>query len=215
MVNKQFISKQFKKEWNYYIENNSIDYIKTPLFYKLHLDLSKEEFEKYIKNFYEMIQNDNIFGYNILDKMFHFKEIELFKLEYKGKIYRQKDYKNAIAWIKHFLQDNNFSIQEILNFNKDEDVKVFSSEFIKDYSKLSIQDKIIYFQHRNWGVDKMTKDKGNPHTKTEGWGKLKEKLEKLNSNIIFNPDGSRLSKFLGSARDSQYYPVNESNNSNL
>ena len=61
MINKQFISKQFKKEWNYYIENNSIDYIKTPLFYKLHLDLSKEEFEKYIKNFYEMIQNDKIF----------------------------------------------------------------------------------------------------------------------------------------------------------
>ena len=52
----------------------------------------------------------------------------------------------------------------------------------------------------------MTKDKGNPTTKTEGWGKLKEKLEMLNSGVIFTPNGSQLNKFLGSARDSQYYP---------
>lgn len=206
MINKVFIKKQFLKEWNYYINNGSIDYIKTPLFYKINLNLPKSEFEIYIKNFHKWVKNNDIFGYNILDKMFHFKEIELFKIKYKNKEYHQKDYKSAITWIKSFLQDNNFTINELLDSNKKFDFKVFSLDFIKDYSKLEIDNQILYFQHRNWGVDKMTKDKGNPKNKTEGWGKLKEKLENLNSNIIFTHNGSKINKFLGSARDSQYYP---------
>jgi hypothetical protein len=214
-IDKKFIQKQFYKEWDFYINHQKVDYNLTPLFYKIKLNLTDLEFQNYIKNFYEWVKNDNIFGYNILDKMFNFKEIELFKIEYKNKTYPQKDYKNAISWIKDFIQDNNFTIEELLNFNEEEDIKVFSLDFIKDYSKLNIQGKTIYFQHRNWGVDRMTKDKGNPYSKTEGWGKLKEKMEKLNPSIIFKPDGSKINKFLGSARNSQYYPINESNNSNL
>ncbi len=206
MINKKFLKKQFLKEWDYYVNNRSLDYKKTPLFYKINLDLSSSEFEVYIKNFYKWVQDDNISGYNMLDKMFHFKEIELFKIKYNNKNYPQKDHNSAITWIKRFLQDNNFTINELLSSNKNFNFKVFSLEYVKDYSKLEIENQTLYFQHRNWGLDKMTKDKGNQTAKTEGWGKLEEKLEILNLDIIFTPDGNQLNKFLGSARDSQYYP---------
>lgn len=205
MLNKQFIKKQFLKEWDFYLNTTSIDYNKTPIFYKIHLDLTQEEFEKYIKNFYELIINDNNFGYNILDKMFTFKEIEFFRIEFKDKIYLQKNYRSANLWINFFLQDKNFTINELLDFNKGENTQVFSKKFTKNYSELIIDDQILYFQHRNWGLDRMAKDKGNPHTQTEGWGKLKKQLEKLNPNILFIRDGSMINKSLGSIQDKQYY----------
>ena len=145
MINKKFIKTQFLKEWDYYINSRSLDYTKTPLLYKINLDLSSSEFEVYIKNFFKWVQEDNIFGYNILDKMFHFKEIELFKIKYKDKTYPQKDHNSAITWIKHFLQDNNFTVDELLSSNKKYNFKVFSLEYVKDYSKLKIEPELNTF----------------------------------------------------------------------
>ena len=54
MINKAFIKQQFLKEWDYYLNRGYVDFNSSPLFYKIHLDLSKEEFEIYIRNFYKL-----------------------------------------------------------------------------------------------------------------------------------------------------------------
>ena len=61
----------------------------------------------------------------------------------------------------------------------------------------------------------MNKDINNPETEKSGWGKLKEKLEMLNSNITLAPDGSILKKKLKSIEYEQYNPNYDSNSSNL
>lgn len=200
MVNKDFIKKTFFKELDYYSKSCKVDYNQTPLFYKLHLDLDEPTFIQYLRNFKKWLEEDNEFGYLMLDKMFTFKEVEFFKVKFKGKEYRQINYSSAIAWINDFLQDGGFTIEELTSFPE------FTLSDSKNLSQLNIQDTPVFFQHRGWGLDHMNKDKANPTTQTSGWGKLKEKLEKLNPDIIFLADGSEMRKMLNNTRNNQYYP---------
>lgn len=200
MLNKEFIKKTFLKELDFYSQNSKVDYLTTPLLYKIHLDLDEPTFIKYLKNFHHWILEENDFGYLMLDKMFTFKEVPFFKIQFKGKTYRQKDYSSAIAWIKHFLQDGNFTSEELLKFQG------FTLTNTENYSKLEINDTPIFFQHRWWGLDHMNKDKANQNAQRTGWGRLKTSLEELNPNITFTEDGSEMRKMLNNTRNNQYYP---------
>lgn len=200
MLNKEFIKKTFLKELDFYSQNSKVDYLTTPLLYKIHLDLDEPTFIKYLKNFHHWILKENDFGYLMLDKMFTFKEVPFFKIQFKDKTYRQKDYSSAIAWIKHFLQDDNFTSEELLKFQG------FTLTNTENYSKLEINGTPIFFQHRWWGLDHMNKDKANQNAQRTGWGRLKTSLEELNPNIIFTEDGSEMRKMLNNTRNNQYYP---------
>ena len=207
MINREFIKTTFLKEFNYYLKNKGmVEFDTTPLLHKISMDLDEKDTKKYIKNFHKWVLENNDFGYNMLDKMFNFRTIEQFKIIFNQKEYRQVEYKTPIFWFNTFLQDNNFTIKELLLFNQTQKTTVFSTQFFKNTSELIIEDKTLYFQHRNFGLDSMSKDINNPLTKTEGWGKLKGKLELLNSNIIFQHDGSKTKKRLKSIKYEQYNP---------
>ena len=216
MINRKWLKTTFLKEFDYYLNSKGkIDFNKTPLLHKISVGLDEDDTKKYIKNFHEWVLENNDFGYNMLDKMFDFRTIEQFKIAFNQKEYRQIDYKTPLGWFNTFLQDNNFTIKELLLYNKTQNTTVFSTQFFKNTSELIIEDKTLYFQHRNFGLDRMNKDINNPETEKSGWGKLKEKLEMLNSNITLAPDGSILKKKLKSIEYEQYNPNYDSNSSNL
>ena len=201
MINKKFIKEIFESELDIYVgDSNKLNYKTTPLLCKLSLD-SGGDFDRYVKNFKKWIEEDN--------KMFTFKEVELFTIEYNGKTYNQWEYTTAINFAKTFIQDNNFKIEELLGCGDG----VFSNTFQKNYSVLNIDGVEVWFQHRVWGLDKMREERNN-NIKSSGSEKLRKGLEKLNPNIKLTYKGLSIQKKIGTFKDTQII-INESNNSNL
>jgi hypothetical protein len=219
MVNKEFIKTTFLKEFDYYLNNRKeIGPHTTPLLHKISMGLNEDDVKNYIKNFHKWVLDENDFGYNMLDKMFDIKEIPLFKIKYNGKEYTHDVGDSPQKWFKHFIQDNNFTIDELINFsikfNTKKSQNTFSKSDGNNYTPLTIENQILYFQNRHFGLDKMNKDRLNPNGKQEGWGLLQKTLKELNPKIEFIKDGYKIIKKLGNncKQPTQRY---ENNNSNL
>tara|TARA_R110000803_G_scaffold194976_1_gene258158 strand:+ start:315 stop:971 length:657 start_codon:yes stop_codon:yes gene_type:complete len=209
----------FEEEMKLWARNQFIANRKdTPIIYKIsRLNNNPEEFIIKLK---AGLSNSSDDTFTFISGLFNLKEVEKWKIIYNGKEYKQRNYTKSTTWIKEFIVDSQIPFSILFKFDTDKSVTF--SKLEKDMPKsgnivpFKINKEDIYFQHRNWGLDKLNKALDNPMRKTEGDGKLAEKInqlsEYLGKSIQFEIDGILEKWELGKYKQEIFY---ESNNSNL
>lgn len=218
-MNKEKLIKWFDIEMCEWAKSKFIaDRKSTPIIYKISkLNPNPEEFIIKLK---AGLDNSSLEAFSYLAGLFSLKEVEKYKIIYKGKEYKQTNYTKSTTWIKEFIVDSQIPFSILSKFDTDKSITF--SKFEKDMPKsanvvpFKTQDGNIYFQHRNWGLDNLNKALDNPMRKIEGDGKLAEKVkllsEYLGEDIQFEIDGILEKWELGKYKQEIF---NESNNSNL
>lgn len=211
MVNKEQIKQFFLEEYNTFQSSGKIDRQSTPILFKLGYEMDSITLEKYIKNLKNWVDNDIEIGFVFLEKMFYYKEVEVYRIEYKDQIFKSKDYTSTMKWMKDFLENSKIPFSTLSKLNLESPTFAFNILDLgikTNPTELKLNRKSLYFQHRHWGLDKMNKKVDNPNRR-EGDGKLKEKLnllsELLNDNIMLKSDGFKVIKSLGKHEIKEFY----------